>query len=108
MTVASLQCWRQSLENQCEPHNKAEGYYVSHDEYEGFEDEDEDDDDCDEYGIDWRGDVRWFRKACSETIFDLKWCRDEDLDRPSLVAIKQQISEKIPMEEAWAYHQELL
>ena len=88
-----------------EPHNEVEGDYGSDDDYEGCEDEDE----CDEDGIDWRGDVPgWFRKACRQNIFDMKWCRDEDVDRPSLVAREQQMSEQMPMEEAWAYYQELL
>ncbi|KFY89739.1 hypothetical protein V500_05528 [Pseudogymnoascus sp. VKM F-4518 (FW-2643)] len=68
-----------------EPHNEAEGDYGSDDDYEGCEDEDEDDG-SDEDGIDWRGEG----------------------PGPSLVAREQQMSEQMPMEEAWEHYQELL
>ncbi|OBT46431.1 hypothetical protein VE00_03309 [Pseudogymnoascus sp. WSF 3629] len=88
------------------PGDEEEAYYASDDEYEDEMDEDEE---RDKDGIDWRGDVPgWFRKACRENIFDLKWYRDEDVDRPSLIARAQQLTEQMPMEEAWAYYQELL
>ncbi|KFY05557.1 hypothetical protein V492_08454 [Pseudogymnoascus sp. VKM F-4246] len=77
-------------------HTRSDEYY--------YEDED-----GDENGIDWRGDVPgWFRHSCRENISNLEWYRDDDFDRPSLVARKQQIRQQMPMEHAWAYYQELL
>ncbi|KFZ10708.1 hypothetical protein V502_07969 [Pseudogymnoascus sp. VKM F-4520 (FW-2644)] len=91
--------------------------YKFEDEYDYADEDDEideydsmdEDDEIDEYGINWRGAVLgWFRTACCKNIFDVGWCRSEDLDRPSLVLREQQVPEQMPMEEAWEYYQELL
>jgi hypothetical protein len=88
------------------PRDKIEAYYALDDEYE---DEVGENEERDVNGIDWRGNVPgWFRKACRENIDNLKARRGHDLDRPSLIAREKQVSEQMPMEEAWAYYQELL
>jgi len=88
------------------PRGEIEAYYASDDDYG---DEVNEDAVPDEDGIDWRGDVPgWFRRACRENIFDLKSLKGDDVDSLSHVARAQQVAEHMPMEEAWAYYQELL
>ncbi|OBT96239.1 hypothetical protein VE01_05822 [Pseudogymnoascus verrucosus] len=88
------------------PRSEVEALYGSDDEYQDYVDEDEG---RDENGIDWRGDVPgWFRIGCRENIYHIKDDRECDLDRLSLVAMAQQVTEQMPMEKAWAYYQELL
>ncbi|KFY79547.1 hypothetical protein V499_01479 [Pseudogymnoascus sp. VKM F-103] len=84
------------------PRSEVEALYGSDDEYQDYVDEDEG---RDEHGIDWRGDVPgWFRIGCRENIYHIKDDRECDLDRLSLVARAQQVTEQMPMEEAWAYY----
>ncbi|KFZ24486.1 hypothetical protein V502_01038 [Pseudogymnoascus sp. VKM F-4520 (FW-2644)] len=44
----------------------------------------------------------------SDDEYEDEASRGRDLDRPSLIARAQQVAEQMPMEEAWAYYQELL
>jgi hypothetical protein len=89
------------------PRSAVEAYYGSDDDYQDYVEES--DDECDKNGINWRGNVpRWFRKACRDNVFFLKEKRDKYLNRPDLVARAQQACEQMPMEEAWAYYQQLV
>jgi hypothetical protein len=88
------------------PRDEVKAYYAEDDD---SEDEGDEDSAQDQDGIDWRGNVPgWFRKACKDNIFDLNSLKGDDVDRPSHIARAQQVAEHMPIEESWAYYQELL
>ncbi|KAJ5124494.1 uncharacterized protein N7515_008319 [Penicillium bovifimosum] len=51
---------------------------------------------------------KWFKKGCEETLYVLKRREDRDVDRPDLIARREQVLAHPSLREHWQYYQQLL
>ncbi|KAH6621141.1 hypothetical protein B0J18DRAFT_466753 [Chaetomium sp. MPI-SDFR-AT-0129] len=51
---------------------------------------------------------QWFRDVCEDNIEIVRNRKRNDVDRPDHIARDQQIADRLPLKESWAYYQDLL
>ena len=47
---------------------------------------------------------RWFVEVCKENIWNMKYRKDRDVDRPDHLARQKQIDARLPLKDNWEYY----